>query len=206
MALVTGPLLSLDARGKMAGSLVFSNWKGRPTVRQLVVPSNPKSGAQTGQRAMLGFLSAAWSPLSAGNKATWDDLAAAGQYSAFNAFTKFNLDQWTQFVTPYKTPTSSGLTVPVMGALTATGGVRQITISNVITTANDIWGMLIAISTTTGFTPAKSDIFAAVLYSASPVTYVATGLAAGTYYVRTAGFTGDGQKSAFVAQQAATVT
>jgi hypothetical protein len=42
--------MSLDARGKFAGALVFSNWKGRPTVRQLVTPANPKSVAQTTSR------------------------------------------------------------------------------------------------------------------------------------------------------------
>lgn len=206
MALVTGPLLSIDARGKFGGAIVFSNWKGRPTVRKLVTPSNPQTGAQTGQRAMMGFLASAWAPLSAGDKATWEALAAERNVSNFNAFTRFNLNRWTQFTTPMITPTSTGETPPTMGALTVTGGVRQLTVSQVITTANDIWGMLIAISTSTGFTPAKSDIFAAVAYSATPIEYVASGLAAGTYYVRTAGFTGDGQVTAFVAQGSATVT
>lgn len=43
MAKVTGPMFSLDARGKFADALVFSSWKGRPVVRQLVVPANPQS-------------------------------------------------------------------------------------------------------------------------------------------------------------------
>lgn len=38
--------MSMDARGKFAGALVFSGWKGRPTVRQLVTPANPKSIGQ----------------------------------------------------------------------------------------------------------------------------------------------------------------
>lgn len=206
MALVTGPLLSLDARGKVAGALVFSNWKGRPTVRKLVTPSNPQTGAQFGGRSMFSFLSRAWDPLSAGNKATWETLAADGSISAFNAFTKYNMDKWTQFVTPYQTPTSTGQTLPVMGALTVTGGVRQLTVSQVITTANNIWGMLVAVSLTNGFTPAKSDTRYVAVYSASPVAVVISDLAPGTYYVRTSGFTGDGQKTAFVAQQAGVVT
>lgn len=206
MALVSGPMLSLDARGKFGGALVFSNWKGRPTVRQLVKPSNPRSNAQYGQRAMMKFLSPAWGGLSAANKATWANLAAQDVISNFNAFCKFNLDKWTQFTTPYQTPTSSGQTAPVMGALTVTGGVGIINVSQVITTANNIWGMLIAVSTTTGFTPAKTDVRDAVLYSASPITRILTDLDPGTYYVRTSGFTGDGQKTAWVAQGSATVT
>jgi hypothetical protein len=47
MAKVTGPLMSMDASGGFGGTLVFGKWKGRPTVRQLVTPSNPKSANQT---------------------------------------------------------------------------------------------------------------------------------------------------------------
>jgi hypothetical protein len=46
MAKVTGPLMSLDASGGFAGTLVFGKWKGRNTVRQLVTPSNPQTANQ----------------------------------------------------------------------------------------------------------------------------------------------------------------
>lgn len=42
--------MSLDARGKFAGALVFSSWKGRPVVRQLVTPANPQSADQQAAR------------------------------------------------------------------------------------------------------------------------------------------------------------
>ncbi len=50
MAKVSGPLMSMDARGKFGNTLVFSGWKGRPTVRQLVTPSNPQSTDQQAAR------------------------------------------------------------------------------------------------------------------------------------------------------------
>lgn len=206
MALVTGPLLSLDARGKMGGALVFSNWKGRPTVRKLVTPSNPKSGAQTGQRAMMGFLSRIWSSIAIGYGNTWEALAEEGKFSPFNAFTKYNLQRWTQFEPPVRYIDDLDNEVPVMGALTVTGGVRQIEVSQVITTANDMWGMLIALSTQNAFDPAKSDVVAGVALNGSPVTYTISGLAAGTYYVRTSGFTYGGTQSAWVSQGTASVT
>ena len=53
MAKVSGPLMSMDARGAFAGALVFSNWKGRPVVRQLVTPGNPASAAQMTVRNQL---------------------------------------------------------------------------------------------------------------------------------------------------------
>jgi hypothetical protein len=59
MAKVSGPLMSMDARGKFAGALVFSNWKGRPVVRQLVIPSNPASAGQMTVRNQLRVTAAA---------------------------------------------------------------------------------------------------------------------------------------------------
>jgi len=53
MAKVSGPLMSMDARGKFANTLVFSGWKGRPTVRQLVQPTNPQSTNQVAARNMV---------------------------------------------------------------------------------------------------------------------------------------------------------
>lgn len=50
MAKVSGPLMSMDARGKFGDTLVFSGWKGRPTVRQLVTPTNPQSADQVASR------------------------------------------------------------------------------------------------------------------------------------------------------------
>ena len=46
MAKVSGPLMSMDASGKFGGTLVFTKWKGRAVVRQLVKPANPKSAGQ----------------------------------------------------------------------------------------------------------------------------------------------------------------
>lgn len=48
----------MDASGKFAGALVFGKWKGRPTVRQLVTPSNPKSQTQQDARNHMRVLAA----------------------------------------------------------------------------------------------------------------------------------------------------
>lgn len=53
MAKVSGPLMSMDARGKFGNAIVFSGWKGRPTVRQLVTPSNPQSQIQQDARNIV---------------------------------------------------------------------------------------------------------------------------------------------------------
>lgn len=54
MAKLTGPLFSLDARGKLGGALVYIGWKGIKTVRQFLVPANPKSSGQGDVRLVLG--------------------------------------------------------------------------------------------------------------------------------------------------------
>jgi len=56
MAKLTGPLFSLDARGKLGKSLVFIGWKGIKTVRQWLKPANPKSANQGDIRLAIGGL------------------------------------------------------------------------------------------------------------------------------------------------------
>jgi hypothetical protein len=53
MAKVDGPLMSLEARGKIADALVFFPWKGRHAVRHWVKPTNPESTTQGFVRAAL---------------------------------------------------------------------------------------------------------------------------------------------------------
>jgi len=53
MAKVQGPLFSLEARGKVADSVVFFPWKGRHVVRQWLKPTNPQSTLQGYVRAAL---------------------------------------------------------------------------------------------------------------------------------------------------------
>ena len=53
MAILKGPMLSLDARGQFAKSMVFSGWKGLKTARQYVVPANPSTAGQIAQRAVM---------------------------------------------------------------------------------------------------------------------------------------------------------
>lgn len=58
-AKVTGPFMSLDASGTLANTLTASKWKGRPYMRQRVVPANPETTGQKGVRSILGTLAKA---------------------------------------------------------------------------------------------------------------------------------------------------
>ncbi len=53
MAKVTMPLLSTEARGKIADAIVFFPWKGLAVVRQWLKPANPQSTGQMTARTKL---------------------------------------------------------------------------------------------------------------------------------------------------------
>lgn len=194
MAIVKGPAMSLDASGSIAGAIVFSKWKGRNYIRQLVTPANPKSGAQTGFRASMRFLSQIWAGLTAGNKATWEARAADGIYSEFNAFTSYNQKRWRNFLTPTKEDPAAEASTPALAPSgAAVAGVRQATLTITDGATPPDWGYLIFRSTSTGFTPAISNAIAFVPWDVAGATvYIDTPLDPGTYYYRSKGFNDDG--------------
>ncbi len=194
MARVNGPLMSMDASGSLGGTIVYSKWKGRPYVRQLVRPANPKSGGQVSMRAMLKFLSQNWAAIGTSTKDSWEDLADAGVYSNFNAFTKFNLRRHAEFLAPQKGAGGTPSDTPTLiDTFTATAGVRAITISvNDDATNDPAWGYLLYRHLDTGFTPAFDNLHAVLFANAAtPVTFVDSGLKPDTYYYDVKPFTED---------------
>lgn len=208
MALLKAPALSLEASGKLGNAIVFSKWKGRAYARSLVTPSNPKSGGQVGMRAMFKFLSQDWANIGAVAQATWEERADQKIVSPFNAFMSYNQFRWRDFLAPSQDdPAATADTAPVMGALTATAGVRSVTLSQVITTENDGWGVCFFRSATGTFTPAFDNLIGvATMVATSPVVWVDSPLAAGTYYYDALGFTLDGQRGTEVGEQSAVVS
>lgn len=210
MARTVGPLMSLDASGSVAGTLTYSRWKGRSYVRQLVTPSNPRSVLQVSTRAVMKFLSQAWTPdLTSVEKATWDALAAADAISPFNAYTRENLRKWTQFASPGQNyPVPGTGTIPTFTSLpAATGGVRQATIDWTVNVLNAGWGLLIFRSLTTGFTTARDNLIGiARLGTGGAGTYVDTPLEPDTYFWNFRSCTIDGAMSAELGEVTDVVT
>lgn len=207
MVKVSGPALSMEASGSLGGVMVFSKWKGRPYVRSLVIPSNPKSGGQVGMRAMFSFLSKAWATLSAADQATWETRAAQLVVSEFNAFMSYNQFRWRNFTAPSMAePAASADTPATLGALSLALGVRSITVTQAVTTAADGWGVLIFRSPTGTFDTAYDNLKAVGTISATdPVVWVDSPLDPGTYYYDTREFTEDGQLSAETGEETETV-
>jgi hypothetical protein len=194
MVKVAGPAFSLDASGALGDAIVYSKWKGRPYVRERVIPSNPRSAGQVAMRAMLTWLAQQWDAQSAADKLTWDDPADAEVISAFNAFTKNGLGRWRNF-----TPPGTAYPVPGTGTeasindWTVTGGVRSITFDQTITTVNDNWGTLLFRSTTSSFTTAWNNLIAVILADDLVAHhFVDSPLDPATYYYNCRNFTYDG--------------
>jgi len=208
MVKVSGPAFSLDASGTIGDTLVYSKWKGRPYVRSHVIPSNPKSGGQLGMRGMFSFLTKQWAALSAADKATWEDRADQLIVSPFNAYMSYNQFRWRNFTAPSSIdPAAITDTPATVGALTATAGVRSVTVSQAITTASDGWGIAFFRSLNTGFTTAFDNlVYAGLIVATAAVVFVDSPLDADTYYYNTREFTLDGQLSAETGEQSAVVT
>ncbi len=190
MARVTGPAMSLDASGSLAGTIVFSKWKGRNYIRERVIPANPKSGGQVGVRAMFRFLAQRWAGIAAGDQSTWDSRADDMIVSAFNAFMSYNQIRWRNFTTPSEVDPAAETGTPPTGPTgSATPGVRSMTVAIVDGVNPPDMGYAIFRSLTSSFTLAWSNCIAVVDWdSGGTTTYIDTPLVADTYYYNAIGF------------------
>lgn len=144
MAIVHGPLFSMSASGTVGKTIVYSSWKGRPYVRERVIPSNPKSGAQTGRRAMFKFLTQEWNAILASAKATWQDLADQLIASRFNAYVSHNMARWHHFNTPTTNYPAAEVNAASDETLSAaTWEENRIKLASEITAINQAWGTVI---------------------------------------------------------------
>jgi hypothetical protein len=208
MVRVQAPAMSLEASGSLAGALVFSRWKGRPYVRELVKPSNPRTGPQVGIRAMLRFLSQDWENIGAVPQDSWSDRANAKVISNFNAYIGYNVYRWRDFLGPSDTDPPAATDVqPTLGVLAATAGVRSITVTQPITVAADGWGIAFFRSPTGVFVSTFDKLkYIGKIDGVNDVNFVDSPLDPGTYYYEVRSFTKDGQLGAASTEVDATVT
>jgi hypothetical protein len=206
MARVKGPLFSISASGTIGGVVVYSNWKGRDYCRRHAIPSNPKTDLQIAIRSALKFLSQEWTSFGAELKALWAPKAAAANVSPFNAYVGFDMFRHRNNLPPSKSPDVEGIGIAGdVPTTTATGGVRQATLSIAKGAAAPSWGWLIHRGIT-GFTPSWANAVAFVLYTGATTVWVDTPLAVGTYYYRIQGFADDGLFGSLEAERSAVVT
>jgi len=198
--------MSLAASGKLGGAIVFSSWKGRPVVRQLVTPSNPKSPKQLARRAMMRFLTQQWATNGATPQASWNALAKATNIAPVNAYVGFNQDRWTQFKPPTWEYLHAAGTPASTAVTTATAGVGQATLSVALGTINDNWGVIMFAK----LGSAPTGIFSEVLWInqglVTPSVAVITPLIPGTWHFKAQPFSKYGDMGTIGADTFATVT
>jgi len=208
MVKVLGPMFSFEASGTIGKIATFSKWKGRPYVRQRVIPANPKSALQVATRAMLRFLSQAWTSVGSTPQGSWDDLAAASQISPFNAFIGRNQSRFREFQAPSQTyPAAETGDQPVATLDSATGGPSYMDLAFTITTLNDVWGVAIFRSPTGTFTPSRANCIAVIpVDDTGALVYTDSNLDAGDYYYDAKFFTTEGSLGADEGEVTGTVT
>lgn len=184
--------MSIDASGSLAKSIVFSKWRGRNYVRRHAIPSNPRSGPQLAARSIVAYLAPLWATLSPAEKATWDTLAAATNVSAFNAYVAFNARNWRDLMAPtIEYPAAKIQTPPVMGVVSCTVLARQVQVSALITTPNDIAAIAIMRSLVADPATIAETVYIST-DTVDPCEYVDGPLDVALYYYNVIGFTADG--------------
>lgn len=208
MARVTGPLHSDTASGSFAKSMVFSSWKGRAYVRELVIPKNPKSAKQQGVRAMMQFLAVTWAGIGGSPQASWLADAVAKGISSFNEFVSANLLRWQDWKGPTVTnPAAEASSALTISAHTYTGGVGQVNISVTASGTTALQGIAILRSTAEITAPDWTQVVHIIpCTTAGPHTYVDSPLVAGTYHYRAAAINTDGVIGTVLADGTATVS
>lgn len=207
MARTTGPLLSFDASGSVGGAIVFSKWKGRNYVRQLVIPSNPQTPSQTAYRSFFKFLAQNWAAIDPTDQDSWNGLADGNKVSDFNAYMAKNQGFVKNGLYPSQNVAHDAILDPAdTPVITATGGVGMASLSINPNTVEDNWGYQIFRKLGSAPTGSFTETIAVVLGTADPTVYVDSPLAAGTWHYKVVPFSTDGNNGLLSADANAVVT
>jgi hypothetical protein len=192
MATVTGPLLSIGASGSIAKTQVYSKWKGRPYVRQHVIPANPRSTDQTTTRNAFAWLNSVWKVSPAEFQEAWTAFASGKVLTNRNAFIQQNLPLLRGQTDLDGMVMSPGAKGGLAGSFVVTPGSAQLSITATPPTVLPAgWTVLEAIfaiikdqSPETG----TAFVVQAATDASSPYTAVFTGLGATTTWAAAAWF------------------
>ena len=188
MAKTTAPLLSFGALGTIGKTAVFSKWKGRPYVRQYVIPGNPQTAGQTLTRNTFAFANSVWKIGGSLLRAPWDRFAVGQVLTGRNAFmgrAVSVLRSETDLLLMVFSPGAKGGLAPVSQSIVAAS--QQLTSTVIVPAAPTGWTLTSAI----GVAIRDQDPQSGVLFTtvevedvtAAPYDLVFTGLTASVLYV-----------------------
>lgn len=95
MVKTKGPLLAASASGCVGQLLLFSTAPDRTILKTRPRTLRPPTRPQLAYRVWMAWLTRAWTPLTAAEKATWTALAGEHQLSPYHMFLKHNSDRWS---------------------------------------------------------------------------------------------------------------
>ena len=187
MAIPTAPLLSFGASGSVAQTIVYSKWKGRPYVRRYVIPSNPKTVAQTLTRDVFAASNSYWKGAPSLFISAWDLFATGQVLTGRNAFTGRYVSilrpQANSLLFPFSPGAKGGLAALSM---VITPGSTQLSVDVTVPATPTGWTLTSAIVATLKdddpAAPAEFTITAGEDVT-DPFTVLLTGLTASVLYV-----------------------
>jgi len=187
MVKLKGPVQSLRASGKLGGALVFAESKGRPYLKKLTKPKQPRSPVQVANRAFLNFLTKSWTELSSADQQSWETAAQTLNLDPYRAFVQYNLAQLTRDQLPtMNRDQPGGGTHSLISAETATPRQRTIALTYTATVYATAWGLVFARGLSAGFTPSIHNTKHLVIMTATgDFSWIDGPLPPGAYYYKT---------------------
>jgi|ERR1700741_587626 len=171
MAKTTAPLLSFGARGTIAKTQVYANWRGVPYARRYAIPSNPQSAEQTKTRGTFAWLQAVFKLLAPAVQSAWVAAAKGRPLTDRNLFAKDNLRNLrgttgspvTVVTALESSPGANGGFSP--GSMTPTdGGTHHVTVTMTAPEVPDGWAVVMAHAIAIKQQDAKTDTDYATVY------------------------------------------
>ena len=95
MAVLTGPLFSLEAHGSLGDVITYARIGRTNYSKAHFTPANPQSDKQIRRRVMTGWLTKTWAGLSDLEKSNFNDMATSWNLSPYHAWLKWNSIRWT---------------------------------------------------------------------------------------------------------------
>lgn len=173
MATVRGGGFSLRAKGAIAKTIVYASWKGRPYMRVLVKPAQPRTSGQRSTRAVMGSSAPLFRTLTTTQQAVWATNAKTGNITPVNAFARYNIKYRKRNLGPANAPNVAAGSAPTAPTgLAVTGSKSQILATWTDSVTPNVWAVHVVAQLAGAPTATYPFIVATVLAGVQTATIV----------------------------------